>query len=411
MAPVHRKAVALLGTALVLAPGALLGSVASADATYSALAEATGTRLIFTNESIPLNVAPQLQGPTASAKQNSLQQSDAYAAFPYPGEEVAGVPGVVGGTAMVPLPAYPFVIATSFGDGARQLSYPGIELRSESAQTLTQATATGGSTGAGATSSARIARDGDAIVAKASTDADALRIGDALVISGLHATASAARDSAGTLTRTSTLAFTSLTAPGLRIAAKDGKFTVTSGAGAPTASDVPAAEVAKALTQAGYPSTYQGAQETKDGVIGAGLQITATLPAPPPGSAGGFSGETPVTYSLGLLKAEVAYTALPGEAGPAVPAADLGAGPATAAVPGIDAATGLVATDPGVAAVPATVPGLGSPAGTAPTIDLAALQASRAAVGSDVGWIYLMVAAVGAAAFAGCAVLRYRGVR
>lgn len=407
MASVHRKAGALLGTALVLGTGAFFSPEASADATYSALAEATGTRLIFTNESIPLNVAPQIQGPTASAKQNSLQQSDAYAAFPYPGEEVAGVPGVVGGVAGVPLPAYPFVISTSFGDGARQLSYPGIELRSESAESLTQATATGGSTGAGATSSVRIARDGDAIVAKATTDADALRIGDTVVIRGLHATASAARDSAGKLTRTSTLAFSSLTVPGLVVSAQDAKFTVTSGTGAPSATDVPVSDVVKALTQAGYPTTYQAAKDTPDGIVGASLQITATLPAPPPGLSGGFSGETPVTYSLGLVKAEVAYTALPADA---VPATGTGVDAATAGLPGtgpadelsgVDAATGLAGT----------VPAVGAPLGTVPTIDLAALQASRAAVGSDVGWIYLMVVAVGAAAFAGCVVLRYRGVR
>jgi hypothetical protein len=52
-----------------------------------------------------------------------------------------------------------------------------------------------------------------------------------------------------------------------------------------------------------------------------------------------------------------------------------------------------------------------APAGAVPTgIDLASLQATRAAVGSDVGWIYLMVAAVGLAAVGGCAVL-YRGAR
>ncbi len=429
MARVHRKAGALLGTALVLGTGALISSEASADATYSALAEATGTRLIFTNESIPLNVAPQIQGPTASAKQNSLQQSDAFAAFPFPGEEVAGIPGVVGGAAGVPLPPYPFVVSTSFGDGARQLSYPGIELRSESAETLTQATATAGSTGAGATSVTRIARDGNAILARATTDADTLRLGDALVISDLHASASAARDSAGKLTRTSTLAFSSLRAPGLTFTAppppgatgpattlsapsfalQDGKFVVTAPGAPATEYAVPARDVAAALTQAGYPTTYQEAIQTPDGIIGASLQITATLPAPPAGAPGGFSGETPVTYSLGLVKAEVAYTSLPSATVPAatVPGVDA----ATSATPGVDAAGALPSTDLGAGVAPGAGPAFAGPAGAVPTIDLAALQASRAAVGSDVGWIYLMVAAVGAAAFAGCVVLRYRGVR
>ncbi len=327
MARLHRKAGAALCAALGLAIVPLISVDAQADATYAAVADATGARVIFTNESIPLNVAPQLQGPSASAVQNSLQQSDAYAAFPYPGEEVAGIPGVVGGASGVPLPAYPFVIATSYGDGAKQLSYPGIELRSESTETLTQATATGGSTGAGGTSSARVARDSDGgVAAKAATDLDALRIGESLVISGLHGVASASRDSAGELTRLSSLSFTRLSAQGVVIGLTDGKFSLQSGAEAPTQNDVPAAQIAQALTDAGYPTTYQAPQETPDGIIGAGLQIQTTFPAPP-AIPGGISGETPVTYTIGLLRAEVAYTVLPN-----APAAT---------APGVDAATAV----------------------------------------------------------------------
>ncbi|MBA3742336.1 MAG: hypothetical protein H0X00_05285 [Sporichthya sp.] len=404
MARLHRKAGAAVCAVLGLAIVPLISADAQADATYAAVAEATGTRVILTNQSIPLNVAPQLQGPTASAVQNSLQQSDAYAAFPYPGEEVAGIPGVVGGAAGVPLPAYPFVIATSFGDGAKQLSYPGIELRAESTETLTQSTATGGSTGAGGTSSARVARDGDDVVAKAVTDLDALRIGESLVISGLHAVATASRDSAGKLTRASELSFTRLSAPGFVIGLTNGKFTLQNGTEAPAQNDVPLAQIAAALSGAGYPTTFQVPQETPDGIIGAGLQIQTTLPAPPAGTPGGFSGETPVTYTIGLLRAEVAYTVLPTT--PA--AADTGVDAGVDAATGVPGAPALPTTD--LAGLPGTVPVLAPVAAPVAGIDLASLQASRAAVGSDVGWIYLMVAAVGLAAVGGCAVL-YRGAR
>jgi hypothetical protein len=379
----------------------LISENAKADATYAAVAETTGTRLIFTNESIPLNVAPQIQGPTARAAQNSLQQSDAYAAFPYPGDDIAGAPGVIAGASGLPLPGYPFVIATSYGDGAKQLSYPGIELRSESTGTLTQATATGASTGSGSTSSARIARDGDDVQAKAVTDLDAVRLGESLVLSGLHATASASRDSSGKLTRSSTFSFTSLSGPGFTIGLKDGKFSMQQGTAAPTESDVPLPLIAAALSLQGYPTTYQTPEETPDGIIGAGLQIQTTLPAPPAGAPGGFSGTTPVTYSIGLLRAEITYTAQPTTPATAVPT-----GTDAVAAPGI--APALPTTD--FAGLPGTVPaltGVGTPANA---IDLASLQATRAAVGSDVGWIYLMVAAVGLAAVGCCAVL-YRGAR
>src|ERR1700744_3841664 len=140
-----RRTAALAAAVLATGAGLLLGGRASADATYTGNAEAGGLRLIFTNQSIPLNISPQAQGPLASATQNSLQQSDALAAFPWPGQDVAGLPGVTAGSTGLPLPAYPFVVSTSLGDDPAKLSYPGIELHAESAKTLTQATATGGS--------------------------------------------------------------------------------------------------------------------------------------------------------------------------------------------------------------------------------------------------------------------------
>ena len=142
-----RRTVALAAAVLATGAGLALGGRASAEATYTGNAEAGGLRLIFTNQSIPLNISPQVQGPLASVTQNSLQQSDALAAFPYPGSDVAGLPGVTAGSTGLPLPGYPFVVATSLGDEPEKLSYPGIELHAESAKTLTQADATGGLAG------------------------------------------------------------------------------------------------------------------------------------------------------------------------------------------------------------------------------------------------------------------------
>jgi hypothetical protein len=225
------------------------------------------------------------------------------------------------------------------------------------------------------------------------------------VISGLHGAVSAARDETGKLTRTSTLTFTSITGPGFTIGLKDGKFSMTQGTTPPVESDNPLSLAAAALSLQGFPSTFQDAQETPDGIIGEGLQIQATLPAPPAGLPGGFSGETPVTYTIGLLHAEVSYQVQPNAPAAVTP----GTGTATtdaAAVPG--AVPALPTTD--LAGLPGAVPALTGVGTAVPTIDLASLQATRAAVGSDVGWIYLMVAAVGLAAVGGCAVL-YRGAR
>ncbi|MGQ0844020.1 MAG: hypothetical protein ACT4QF_07775 [Sporichthyaceae bacterium] len=413
------------------------GGTAQADASYEALASATGVRTIFSNQSIPLGVEPQLQGPTAQAKQTSLQQSDALAAFPFPGEELAGAPGVVGGALGVAAPPYPFLVTSAFGDDVKRLSYPGVELSSESGETVTQASATAGSKGAGATSTARIAREGQEVLAKASTDADGIRLGESLIVNGLKASATAARDAAGKLTRSSTLSFASISAPGLelglpsppsadgpgsKLAAPsigfvNGQFTVTVPGSDPVATPIPAKDVFDAFAAAGYKITYQAPQETADGIVGAGLQIATTLPSPPDGSPGGLSGETPVTFSLGLARAEISYakgaeTAVAGVETPAVgPLAPPAQPPAvevpTALVPEIPFDTPASAP---LASAAVASPAAAAPAGAVSTVDFAQLTAFRPPVANDVGWIYLMVAAVGAA-MVGCLVLLRGAIR
>ncbi|HEX3612221.1 MAG TPA: hypothetical protein VHU88_11090 [Sporichthyaceae bacterium] len=409
------------------------GGSARADATYEASANATGVKVIFSNQSIPLGVAPQAQGPTAAVKQTSLRQSDGYAAFPDPGEDVAGLPGVAGGALHLPLPGYPFLVSTSYGDDVRRLNYPGIELSSESGDTITQATATGGSKGVGATSIARIARDGDSIAATSTSDADVLRLGDSLVVTGLHAAAGAARDATGKLTRTSSLSFSSISVPGLaltvppppgstgapekltapQIGFENGDFTVTLPGAPANATPVPAKDVFAAFEQAGYHVSYQAPQNTTDGIVGAGLQIATTLPAPP-GSPGGVSGQTPVTLTMGLSQAAISYR---------------GAGDTGTATPGVAASSGALNPPAAPGAAPAgMLPSIGTavsvppPAiGTAPAVaaagaptqpvDFAALTANRKPLSSDVSWLYLMVGGVGVAGALSLLVLRWAGGR
>ncbi len=80
-------------------------------------------------------------------------------------------------------------------------------------------------------------------------------------------------------------------------------------------------------SRAGRARQLPGAlQNTTDGIIGAGLQIATTLPAPP-GSPGGFSGQTPVTLTMGLSQAAISYR---------------GAGDTGAATPGVAASSGAL---------------------------------------------------------------------
>jgi hypothetical protein len=416
---------------------------AAADSTYSATTEAGGVRLLMSNESIPLGIQPEVSGPFAVATQNSIQQSDALASVPYPGDAGQSLPSTVAGSTGAPVPAYPFIATTSLGDAPARLSYPGIDLRAESAQTLTQASATFGGDAIGSTSTARVLRDGDEVTAGGITDAFLILLGDDLVISGLHATAMAKRDASGALTRVSQLAFTSLSAKGLTftlppppgtngpsttvtppaISLVDGKFRVLAPGQPESNTEVPVADVVAALTRAGYPTVYEKAQQTANGIIGAGLRINTKLPSPPPGTPGGFAGETPVTLALGSVKAEISYqgsapppsigTGLPAGSTPTTTAAAPAAGITTPSTPGLlpPGTPGAPLTNYGTApattgTAPATHPA------AVPTVDFTTLAASASSAGQpDVGWIYSLVVAVGVCALFGTVVLAYRGAR
>ena len=170
-------------------------------------------KVIFSNQSIPLGVAPQIQGPTAQAKQTSLHQSDAYAAFPYPGEEVAGFPGRhSAGRVGIPAPAYPFVVTTAYGDDVRRVELPGhrAELR-EWRDDHPGHSATGGSEGHRFDlDRAYISRDGDSVTT-AFAGLGRRRLappGTSPVLNGLRAARGAgSRLPAGKLIRTSSLSF------------------------------------------------------------------------------------------------------------------------------------------------------------------------------------------------------------
>jgi hypothetical protein len=446
MSTVRRTAAAAGAVALIAGSCLLPGGRAAADSTYTATTEAGGVRLLLSNESIPLGIQPEVSGPLAVATQNSIQQSDALASVPYPGDAGQSLPSTVAGSTGAPLPAYPFIVTTSLGDAPARLSYPGIDLRAESAQTLTQSSATFGGDAIGSTSTARVLRDGAEVTASGTTDADVLRLGEDLVISGLHATAMAKRDASGALTRVSELAFTSLSARGLTltlppppgtngpsktvappaVSLADGKFRVLAPGQPENDTEVPAADVVAALTKAGYPTTYQQAQQTANGIIGAGLRINTTLPSPPPGTPGGFTGETPVTLALGQVKAEISYAGgnTPPSIGTGLPAGTAPAGttPATTAAgtPGIVTPSTPGLLPPGTPGAPLTNYGT-APAttGTAvthpaplPTVDFTTLASSAGSTNQpDVGWIYSLVVAVGVCALFGTVVLAYRGAR
>ncbi|HUR01513.1 MAG TPA: hypothetical protein VM347_03155, partial [Nonomuraea sp.] len=189
---------------------------AAAELNYEATAEAFAFRMTAANQSLPLGLVIEGQGPLSRARQTSLDQSDALAAFPYPGDSAAQGPGVVGGLIGVPLPAYPLQASTTGGEEPARAQLPGIDLSAESQAALTTARAVVGSGAPGASTLSRIIRTADGgVVSTATTSADGLALGGSATVSGVESMVSVARDGTGRLTRSTDLAIGRISVPGL----------------------------------------------------------------------------------------------------------------------------------------------------------------------------------------------------
>src|SRR5882757_6309093 len=111
---------AVLG-AVTLAPG-----TARAETAYDASAVAYGARITYTSANTPLGVVPEASGPAAEARLSSLPRSSALASFPYPGDGLVGLPGLINAVApgSPPLPQYPFYAHADLGDDPSSVSAP-----------------------------------------------------------------------------------------------------------------------------------------------------------------------------------------------------------------------------------------------------------------------------------------------
>ena len=412
---------------------AILGIVvvpsASADINYDASAAANAFDITLANQSIPLGLVIEGEGPLAQARQTSLGTSDAFAAFPYPGDTVAQFPGLVGGILGVSVPPYPLSAQTSNGDKPVTKSYPGIELTAASGETATQSYAVVVAGASGGTSRAQVIRtENGAVSAVSSGDANGLVVDNVLTISGAHSEASARRDENGNLTRGGHLSFAHLGVPGLKVtippgtpfggqtvpapdlAFRDGQFEMTLPGLGSTKYPVPAQAVLDGLSAAGVKAQYQGRRQTPDGVVSPGLVLTTVLPAPPNNPAG-ISGPTTVTMTFGLATASVSASVLP--VGTGLPGGmDLPAGSEspTAGVPPLDRGP-TAASLGGLTGAPSVVsPVVGAPQEAARGSS-EALQLMRLGKAQDLSWLYLLFVASALLCFGSTTILRKLGVR
>lgn len=386
-----RRAIAwtTASAAAAVAAGVVVTTPAQAAASFTGVAAAYGIDSTTSNPSIPLGLVVQAAGPAAQATLSSLHQSDTFASVPYPGEGVAGLPGVVGGSSGVPLPEYPFIVTTSLGEPPAHATYGAATLSGESAVVEARATAETGDASSGYTATARVTHSSDdSVLAMAEARLSALTISGVVALDGVHAVARVERAPDGRLIRTASTSIASLVVPGLeltfppqlppplgglrleapRLSFSDGRFRVFLPGLGEQSQPVPANTVLQALKAVGITATYEQATQVPNGILAPTLTLRTRLPSPPPNQV--VNGATDISVTIGRALATISYTVEPATTGtPSAPVDRPGAsgptlddGPAMA--PGLDTPA---ATTADASAAPPVSPLLAAPQAPAVT--------------------------------------------
>jgi hypothetical protein len=344
-------ALTMAGVGLSTGLGAGPAAAGGFGASFSALASADGVRVTFTvpNGGLADEVADG-GGPSVQARIDSLGTSKAFASFPYPGDTIANLPGLVrtlsGG---VPAPDLPFFVQSDHPIVPKQEAGTGpYALRAESDGTRSTGVASVGlaSEGVGALGLARseatVMNTAEAVVSEATSTIESFFIGPLRlghVVS--HARVSLAPD--GTRTQSGdTEVFGAMvgstavtfTPAGLRVGAAD----------APLPDTKPLSE---RLAEAGITVEIMPRQDLPTGVVAPAIRVTQKqqsgsqvvyLVGGASASGTGEAADTSPAAGVDARSGPPAQTEAGTSTGPAAPA--------NADVPG-EAAGGLQ-TDPGV---------------------------------------------------------------
>ncbi|MBA3741834.1 hypothetical protein [Sporichthya sp.] len=433
------------------------GGEARADgiAYYEAVAKAVGAGYTLSNQSVPLGLVFEGIGPEADARQSSLQRADANASVPYFGDTIPGLPGTLGGIYKLPIPSYPLIASTSYGEAPVDIDFPGVSMHAESTASSTIARSSIGSAATGAAAAARVDETADGgVVSSSDSEFNALKLGNQITLSGVRSRAVTSADAAGKLTRTATLSIARIFAPGLALTLPEnstgevpipipipgvpntppipvepfpvpyggqtivapeigfvnGTFTIA----LPFAGDtqryaVPAGPVIDAFKALGITLGYQSAEILPTGIAAPVLSMGFTFPSPPPNQY--VQGETPVTFSIGqalaLVDARTAGSA--NSTNGTASATDGGSAPtlpSSGNVPGVDQIAALFPS-------PVAPDQVGSvPVADVPVVQQALTVNGRAStVGADLSSIYFVLVVGGLLAFVATTALRLMGVR
>lgn len=272
----------IVGVAILAVPG--MSTAGAQSLRYQASAAADGARLSVT---VPgATVVDQVidgGGPTAQAAVDSLGNSSALAAQPYPGELAIIGPGLGASLIGAPQPpAYPFVAASRHPSAPEQsvAPGPGYSLVARSTESASEAAARSGSADEAARvllteATASVTASPEQVVAEASNRVDALTVGPLSIASALSSARVVGKPT-GDPERASSLAVNGITIAGQAVGFTEAGF-VTPGGATPLPSSDP---LFQALSSAGVAVTYLHPETTPTGVVAPGLRIDTTQEVP-----------------------------------------------------------------------------------------------------------------------------------
>jgi hypothetical protein len=408
-----------------------LATPARADNAFTLSSMAEGVSVVISNASIPLITSVQVNTPMAQANLNSRGQGSSYSAAPDPGQDVAELPATgsaemcailvayglkLPGCALVAkqIPAYPYAYAQS-GDPPQDRSFAAAHMHAEATQTSSEAQTVVGASGAtSAVSTARTAVDDiGRTSSSADTSVDAVQFGTYVELAGIHAVATAIRDTSGHLALSSSFQIGHLTVDGRNFGYDDGKFVLL---GTPIPIALPAQQVLSMLKAAGITATFLPATKTKTGITSEGLMLSYTIPGAPSGvvppiplplpiGVGVPTTPTTVTYVLGRAQVASSNQAIGGFnfGGLTGTLGGMTTPPSTGTLAG---GTPALSANP-----PATSPNLAPPTNGSPAAPTLAAATQRKAWTSDSADIYLAFVVTALAIFGAATAVRLLGVR
>jgi hypothetical protein len=212
-ASTKRHAAVLFAVAVVVGSAGLLDAPAGAvdfNGTFRAESTADAVRITVIVPYAPLsNTVMDGGGPSTHAVLDTTGRSEAYASFPYPGENVVTAPPLIAGASggQINLPAYPFFVGSNHPSVPKQEAGSGLyTIKAESSDASSTGSATAGINSEGqaalglARSSSSTVAAAEGVTSQASTEITSFALGP-LRLGRVFSNAKAVLGSDGNLTR------------------------------------------------------------------------------------------------------------------------------------------------------------------------------------------------------------------